>query len=127
MIVIDTSALMAITQNEATADQCTACLRNSDETLISAATLAEFLVVAQSRGVGSQVQSLIDHFDITIAPVDHSTAEQVAFTYQTWGKGNHPARLNLVDCFSYALAKGMNCPLLFVGNDFSQTDIESAL
>ncbi|MEI9905071.1 MAG: type II toxin-antitoxin system VapC family toxin [Asticcacaulis sp.] len=69
----------------------------------------------------------MNSFDITIAPADESVAEQVTFAYRTWGKGYHPARLNLVDCFSYALARSLNCPLLFVGDDFSQTDIQSAL
>lgn len=127
MMVVDSSALMAITQDEASADLCAACLQNADDTFMSAVTLAEILIVAQGRGVGRQLQTLIDNFDITVMSVDESVAEQVAFTYKTWGKGYHPARLNLADCFSYALAKNLNCPLLFVGNDFSQTDIESAL
>jgi ribonuclease VapC len=127
MIVVDSSALMAITQGEERAADCIECLKHSAALMISAVTLAEVLIVAQSRGIGAQLQTLMDGLDFEVVPANETSADQVAFTYKKWGKGNHPARLNLVDCFSYALAKENNCPLLFVGNDFSQTDIESAL
>lgn len=52
-----------------------------------------------------------------------ATADQVADAYRQWGKGNHPASLNFGDCFAYALAKELGCPLLFVGNDFARTDV----
>lgn len=127
MIVVDSSALMAITQGEEQAADCIECLKHSAALMISAVTLAEVLIVAQSRGIGAQLQTLMDGLDFEVVPANETSADQVAFTYKKWGKENHPARLNLVDCFSYALAKENNCPLLFVGNDFSQTDIESAL
>ena len=50
-------------------------------------------------------------------------ARLVADAYECWGKGEHPASLNFGDCFAYALAKARDCPLLFVGNDFAQTDV----
>ncbi|MEK1944077.1 MAG: type II toxin-antitoxin system VapC family toxin, partial [Ensifer adhaerens] len=56
-------------------------------------------------------------------------AEQIAIARRAWrnfGKGRHPASLNFGDCFSYALAKSRNEPLLFNGDDFSRTDIEAA-
>jgi len=59
--------------------------------------------------------------------VTEETAERAAAAYARWGKGNHPAGLNFGDCFAYALAEQMNCPLLFVGDDFSKTDIVPAL
>ena len=127
MIAVDSSALMAIVLDEAEADRCEAMLYQSSGLIMSATTYAEVLVVAQSRGCGDSVAALIEALAIEIVPTNETSAEQAAFTYKNWGKGNHPARLNLVDCFSYALAKENNCPLLFVGNDFSQTDIESAL
>lgn len=127
MIAVDSSALMAIVLDEALADACARCLQDSDETIISAVTLAEVLIVGQSRGVAMQLRALIDNLDIKVVPVDETTAEQVTFVYSAWGKGRHKASLNIVDCFSYTIAKANNCPLLFVGNDFSQTDIESVL
>jgi len=127
MIVVDSSALMAIAQGEANADACAARLQASETTLISAVTLAEVLIVAQGRGIGQPLRALVESLDFDVVPATETTAEQVAYVYQTWGKGNHPARLNMGDCFAYALAKERNCPLLFVGNDFSQTDIISAL
>lgn len=63
----------------------------------------------------------------TSAPVAPMDADTVADAYDRWGKGVHPAGLNFGDCFAYALAKSQNCPLLFVGDDFAQTDVESAL
>ena len=53
-------------------------------------------------------------------------ARQAGAAYRQWGKGFHPAGLNFGDCFAYALAKEQNCPLLFIGNDFSRTDIKPA-
>jgi len=127
MIAVDSSALMAIALNEPSADRCADCLVQSDETVMSAVTLAEVLIVAQGRGIGDELRSLVEGLDIEVIPATDTTAEQVAFVYKTWGKGFHKAGLNLVDCFSYAVAKERNCPLLFVGNDFSHTDIVSAL
>ena len=118
---------MAIAQNEDKADACADRLQQAPVTLISAVTLAEVLIVGQSRGIGKRLQALIDGLDFEVVPATETTAEQVAFVYSTWGKGHHKASLNLVDCFSYAVAKERDCPLLYIGNDFSQTDIESAL
>ena len=59
-------------------------------------------------------------------PVTPIRAERVAEAYRQWGKGNHPARLNFGDCFAYALAKELACPLVFIGNDFARTDVMRA-
>jgi len=127
MIAVDSSALMAIALNEATADRCTDCLAQSDEIVISAVALAEVLIVANSRGIGDELRLLVEGLGIEAIPATETTAEQVAYVYKTWGKGYHRASLNLVDCFSYAVAKERDCPLLFVGNDFIHTDIVSAI
>lgn len=63
----------------------------------------------------------------TSTPVAAVDADKVADAYDRWGKGVHPAGLNFGDCFAYALAKSQDCPLLFVGDYFAQTDVESAL
>lgn len=127
MIAVDSSALMAIVLREPAATACKEALNEADRLLMSAAVLAEVSVVAGHRGFFSDLQTLMDQLDIEIVPADQDTAEMVTAAYMAWGKGRHRASLNLMDCFSYAIAKANSCPLLFVGNDFSQTDIESAL
>ncbi len=127
MIVVDTSALMAIVLNEPEADMCSAVLEAEAECLISAATVAEALVVAARRNVEIEVSTLIDGLALEVAPVTKSTARDVAAAYGRWGKGVHAAGLNFGDCFAYVLAKERRCGLLFVGNDFSQTDVTPAV
>ena len=127
MIAIDTSAIMAILLNEPKADACIAAMEAEEEIAISAATLAETLIVAARRQVGEDVARLVDGLGLDIVPVTPGSARRVADAYARWGKGVHPAGLNFGDCFAYELAKDHACPLLFVGDDFSQTDIESVL
>ncbi len=127
MIVVDTSALMAIVLDEPKSEACIAALQAEAEVLISAATLAEALVVSSRRRVGSAMARLLDKFDFEIETVTLLSARQIAQVYERWGKGIHPAGLNFGDCFAYALAKERSCPLLFVGDDFSKTDVASAL
>lgn len=127
MIAIDSSALMAVVLNESDADACAKALASATSRIISAAVLTEVLIVAESRNLRPAVQALIDQLDFNVIAVTRSTAEQAVMAYDRWGKGRHKAALNIMDCFSYALAKEMNCPLLFIGNDFILTDIESAL
>ena len=97
------------------------------ELLISAVTVAEALVVADRRNIGPEVSALIDGLGFTIVALTPMGARQVAQAYGRWGKAVHTAGLNFGDCFAYALAKETNCPLLFVGADFSKTDLKSAL
>jgi ribonuclease VapC len=127
VIVIDTSALIAIVFDEALADACSTVLEANSEVLISAGTLAEAFVVARRRRETEEVERLIVDLGIEIVSVTPASARSVAKAYERWGKGIHPAGLNFGDCFAYALAKEHSCPLLFVGKDFSKTDIESAL
>jgi ribonuclease VapC len=123
MIAVDTSALMAIVCNETTADDCQTVLAKNREVCISAGTLAEALIVATARGCLEQLRDLADRLQFTVFDLTEETAERAAAAYARWGKGNHPAGLNFGDCFAYALAEQQQCPLLFVGNDFAQTDI----
>lgn len=127
MIAVDTSALMAIVLNEPVADACAAALEAEDHLLISAGTLAEALIVAGRRNVGEEVAQLIDGLGFEIVSVTPASARRIAEAYEKWGKGVHPAALNFGDCLSYEVAKEHACPLLYVGRDFFQTDIESAL
>jgi ribonuclease VapC len=127
MIVVDTSALMAIVLDEPKADACIAALEVEDEILISAWTVAEALIVSARRNVREEVASLIDGLGFAVVTVTPASARRIAQAYERWGKGIHSAALNFGDCFAYEVAKEHACRLLYVGDDFSQTDIESAL
>ena len=121
MIAVDTSALMAIILDEAEANACMKALETEPEVLISAGTVAEALIVAARRKVAMEMARLIDEFGFEIMTVTPAAA------YERWGKGVHPAGLNFGDCFSYEVARHHACRLLFVGTDFSRTDLESVL
>ena len=127
MIAVDTSALMAIALGEAAADACIRLLETEPKIIISAGTVAEALIVAARRNVGKEVASIIDGLGFEILPVTPASARRIAVAYARWGRGAHPAALNFGDCFSYEVAKENSCPLLFVGDDFAKTDLESAL
>ncbi len=127
MIAVDTSALMAIVLNEPEAGACIAALEADDDILISAGTVAEVLIVAARRNVGPEVASLIDGLGFEIVTVTPASARRIAKAYEQWGKGVSPAALNFGDCFAYEVAKEHACRLLYVGDDFSRTDIEGIL
>lgn len=127
MIAVDTSALLAIVLNEPTALDCARELQRADRIVMSAGTMAEALIVAQYRSVGEEMRQLVAGLDIEVIPVTEASADRVAGCSRRWGKGINRAGLNYGDCFAYALAEEYDCPLLFIGNDFSQTDIRSAL
>lgn len=127
MIVIDSSALLAILQREPESEACFACIRSADELAMSAGPLAEALIVSGRRGIGVEMASLIDGMRLTFVPVTEASTKRAAEAYERWGRGVHPARLNFGDCFAYELAFARNCALLFVGNDFARTDVRSAL
>lgn len=127
MIVIDTSALLAIVKNEVDAEACQALLEGTDAVCMSAGTMAETWIVALGKGRRADVKYLIDGLHIEVVDVTADFAQKVADAYGRWGKGFDPAGLNFGDCFAYALARERDCPLLYVGNDFSLTDIRSAI
>lgn len=127
MIVIDTSALIEITAGQPQGQRCVAVLTAAPRTAMAAATLTETLIVAKGRGLMPRIGDLIDWLTPEIIPVDEPRARAAAAAYARWGKGFAPAALNFGDCFAYALAQELNAPLLFVGNDFAQTDVTPAL
>lgn len=127
MIAVDTSALMAVLLDEREALACVEALANSDRIAISAATFAEALVVAERRGVGTEMAALIDGLALDVETVTLAVALRVADVYARWGKGIDPAGLNFGDCFAYDVAKTRGCPLLYVGKDFARTDIAGVL
>lgn len=127
MIVIDTSALVGIAQREPTAERCKRVLSDEGRLLMSAGTLTEVLIVAKRRNLETEVTAILVQIGVEIVGVTPERAVAAADAYGAFGKGRHPAKLNFGDCFAYALAKKYDCPLLFVGDDFSRTDIRSAL
>jgi ribonuclease VapC len=126
LIVVDTSALMAILLGEPEGDRCIEALEREIAVLISAGTLAEAMIVADRRNVGGELRTLVEELGFEIVPVSGAGSGRTAEAYARWGKGVHPASLNFGDCFAYALAEENNAPLLFVGDDFRQTDLLQA-
>ncbi|MBB4186567.1 type II toxin-antitoxin system VapC family toxin [Sinorhizobium terangae] len=128
-MVIDTSAIVAVAFNEPEAETYERKVIDAPRRFISAATVLELAIVIEAR-LGEAGAAELDLWlykaGVEIVAVD---AEQIAVARRAWrsyGKGRHPAGLNYGDCFSYALAKTRNEPLLFKGDDFSRTDIEAA-
>jgi ribonuclease VapC len=126
VIAVDTSALMAILLGEPQAEAVMATIETAEALCLSAGTLAEALIVAERRSVGAEMRQLIEGLGVEVVAVTATGAEAVAASYRAWGKGLDPAGLNFGDCFGHALATERACPLLFVGEDFSRTDIRSA-
>lgn len=120
MIVVDTSALMAIVLNEPEAETCADRIVGDPDICISSATVAEALIVASQRQVGAEMEALIGGLSFEVIPVTEPFARRVAEAYAHWGKGNHPAGLNFGDCFTYVAAKERGCDVLYVGDDFSR-------
>ncbi|MGJ3261826.1 MAG: type II toxin-antitoxin system VapC family toxin [Salinarimonas sp.] len=126
MIVVDTSALICIVEDEQDAAVCKHVLSAADTIAMSAATLLETLIVASSRGRTPEANALVDALRVEIHPVDAGLAREAFAAHLRFGRGNHPAKLNYGDCFSYALARRLGCPLLYVGHDFRRTDVTAA-
>ena len=128
MIVVDASALVAIGLPESDGLTFQKALEHSDGSYLSPINYVEALMVLTRYGVVAG----IDPFDAWLGLIGvellepDGLAQRAAAAYLTYGKGRHPARLNLGDCFAYALAKELDAPLLYKGDDFAKTDIRSA-
>jgi ribonuclease VapC len=118
---------MAVLLSEPRAESCKRALERDSKLVISASTMAEALIVAARRGLGSEMAQILEDLDFEVATTTGASARRAARAYDLWGKGMHPSHLNFGDCFAYALAMERGCPLLFVGDDFSLTDVQSAL
>lgn len=129
-MIVDTSALIAVLMNEEDEDTFARAMLKAKSLKMSAATWLEAAIIVDQRphsGAGYVFEDYIKYLNIQIAPVTSEIAYLARVAYNRFGKGQHSARLNYGDCFSYALAKHTGEPLLFKGNDFAQTDIRSAL
>jgi ribonuclease VapC len=118
---------MAIVLKEPRAPGCVAALEAEDEILISAGTVAEALIVSARRNIGVEMARLIDALGCEIISVTPASAQRIALAYEQRGRGMHPAALNFGDCFAYEVAKEHACRLLYVGDDFTKTDVEGVL
>ncbi|HEX9158746.1 MAG TPA: type II toxin-antitoxin system VapC family toxin [Rhizomicrobium sp.] len=127
MIVVDTSAPVAIILGEGVGIPCLAAIERETQLLMSAGTLAELLIVAARLRIADQILGFLESAEFEFVNVTREAAAAVGAAYRKWGKGFHPAALNFGDCFAYALAKQHACALLFVGNDFARTDVQSVL
>jgi ribonuclease VapC len=129
-VILDTSAVLAIVFGEPGFEVFVNAIAASPVCRISAACLVEASIVAESR-IGDQGLRQCDSFfrtsRISVEPVTEEQALLARQGFSDFGKGRHPAGLNFGDCFAYALAKSTGEPLLFKGQDFSQTDIQSVL
>ncbi|GBQ27362.1 PilT domain-containing protein [Gluconacetobacter sacchari DSM 12717] len=130
MIVIDTSTLVAILRREDEADEFLHLIAEADRCLLSAVSLLETSMVMAGRtgdeATWRDLDDLIEVAAIEIVPQDVEQARIARNAFLQFGKGRHPAGLNFGDCASYALAVLHDVPLLFKGDDFSQSDILDA-
>jgi ribonuclease VapC len=125
-MVIDTSALLAVLQNEPERHAFNKALELADTRSLSTASFVELCMVIESRYGPEGIRDLdlfLSRAKIELVPVDTDQAYIARQAFRHYGKGRHPASLNYGDCFSYALAKSLGDSLLFKGNDFSQTDL----
>lgn len=130
-LVVDTSAVVAFLRSEPEADGIEAALADAREIYISAFTVFEARVVLARRfgpHASADFELLLVKLRAEITPFDSEQADLAAGAYRRFGKGSgHPAQLNLGDCASYALARQLDLPLLFKGDDFGRTDLKAAL
>lgn len=125
-MVLDTSALLAILIDEPERRAFTEAIEAAEVRLLSAANFVEASMILESRhgAAGArELDRLLAAANVEVIAVDLRQAHVAREAFRQFGKGRHPAGLNLGDCFSYALAKSQAEPLLFKGGDFSLTDV----
>ena len=125
-MIIDTSVLVAILDQEPEAERIVRTLASAPEPTLWAANLVEAGIVMQARrgdDGARDLDLLLAKLRVDIAAVTASQADIARKAFRRYGRGRHPANLNFGDCFAYALAKDKSAPLLFKGNDFRQTDV----
>jgi len=128
-MVIDTSALLAILQDEPERRAFNEAIEAADSRCLSTATWVETSIIVESRYGAEGLRDLdllISKASIDLVPVDVEQAHIARLAFSRFGKGRHPAGLNYGDCFSYALATALGEPLLYKGGDFARTDIAAA-
>jgi ribonuclease VapC len=127
-VIVDSSALMAILEGEPAGEACLQAAA-AGPCSMSTATWLEVGIVADQRstGHGERLDDLVSLLEIDLVPVTERQAQVARAAYRRFGRGTgSPARLNLGDCFAYALSVVSGEPLLYVGEDFSHTDVVRA-
>jgi ribonuclease VapC len=125
-MVIDTSALLAILLGEPEAEEFSRSIAGDPKRLVSALSALEAAIVIHARKgpTGTRELDLLLHSaGVTVVSLDADQVLLARSAYEKYGKGRHPAALNLGDCCSYALSLSSGEPLLFKGHDFSQTNV----
>ncbi|MFZ3237340.1 MAG: type II toxin-antitoxin system VapC family toxin [Stellaceae bacterium] len=128
-MVIDTSAIVAVLFDEPERATFDRLIARDGVRLISAVARVEAAFVVEGRKGAEGQERLARFFQLTgaeIVPVSVQQSELAVEAFRRFGKGRHPARLNIGDCFAYALAKATREPLLYKGGDFALTDIAAA-
>lgn len=130
---VDASAMVAILLNEPQRSALLKCLDATAAPITSAMAIFETVAAVTRRRAQSaeaseeQVKTFLQTAGISIVPIASAEGQVALTAFARFGKGQgHPAQLNMGDCFAYACASTHNVPLLFIGNDFSRTDIEPA-
>jgi ribonuclease VapC len=130
-VIIDSSAVVAIILEETGADLYLRAAAGAEAVRMSAANLLEASIVVDGRRdpvASRQLDRVVDLLSVVVEPVTSQQARIAREAYRDFGRGSgHPARLNFGDCFAYALAKDLDEPLLFTGDDFVHTDVEPAV
>ncbi|MBN9541868.1 MAG: type II toxin-antitoxin system VapC family toxin [Alphaproteobacteria bacterium] len=129
-MVVDSSALVAVCFNEADRDIFTDAILGSDDAKMSVPNLVEACMVVEARNGeagGRELDRIVASFGLSVIAFDADQVEAARQAFRRYGKGRHRAALNFGDCCAYALAKTLDLPLLFKGNDFALTDIKRAL
>jgi len=130
-VIVDTSAVVAILLGEPGADDLARAVLADPRPRMSAATFVELAAVVHQNGAPQQrrrLDALLDRLGVEVVAMTPEHARIAAEAYRDFGRGSgHPARLNLGDCFAYVLAAAEDEPLLFVGDDFSRTDLRPAV
>ena len=131
MIAVDASALLSVLLQEPGWEAFENAMIEAGGGVVSPASVLEAtmrLMLRGDEGLDQEVDALLDQMCLTVVPVDIEQLDAARAGFRAYGKGTgHPAKLNFGDCFSYALAKTRDLPLLYKGNDFNQTDVRSAL
>jgi ribonuclease VapC len=132
MIVVDSSAIIAIAFSEPNASEFAIRIQDDGDARASAATYVECSNVIEGRhgvpgrAMFEQTMARLTAFGMLVVAFDQAQAELAREGFRRYGKGRHPAALNFGDCFAYALAKALDAPLLFKGDDFDKTDVKRA-
>ena len=130
-MIVDSSALVAVVRGEPDASRYLNELSHAAELHMSAGSYLETCIVVDSIHdpvLSRRFDDLLESLGVVIQPFTWRQTEIARQAYKDYGKySGHPAKLNMGDCFAYALAREMSQPLLYKGDDFSETDVQPAL